>query len=66
METTVVSAVTEVLFNILLGCVSIAILTWGIVAVQSLFSEIKRGRREQEAAKRDEEYHKERMKELRK
>lgn len=66
METTVESAVTEVLLNILLGCISIAILTWGIVAVESLFHEICSNKREKEAAKRDEEYHRERMKELQK
>ena len=63
METTV-SAVTEILVNILLGCFSLATLSWVFVGVQSFFNDRKHEKREQEKEKRDAEYHAQRMKEF--
>lgn len=66
MDTTTVSAVTEFLVNILLGCFSLVTLTWIGVGIQTFFNDRKSEKREQEKAKRDEEYHEQRMKEYRK
>ena len=55
MET--VNVVTEALFNILLGILSIAIISWECVALQTFFNNRK-------CEKRDEEYHAKRMEEL--
>ncbi len=57
MEDTV-STVTEILMNILLGTISLSMLSWMLVAVQSFINDKKQ-------EKRDAEYHLERMKELR-
>lgn len=62
METT--SLITEILVNILLGCFSLATLSWVAVGVQSFFNDRKHEKREQEKEKRDAEYHAERMKEF--
>ncbi len=61
-----VSAVTELLVDIMLVCFSLAILSWVVVAVQSFINDHKREKREQEKEKRDAEYHEQRMKEYRK
>lgn len=66
MDTTTVNAVTEFLVNILLGCFSLVTLTWIGVGIQTFFNDRKSEKREQEKAKRDEEYHEQRMKEYRK
>lgn len=66
MDTTTVSAVTELLMNILIGSFSLAVLTWVLVGVQTFINDRKREKREQESSKRDAEYHLERMKEIRK
>ena len=65
MDTTTVSAVTEFLVNILLGCFSISTLVWVGVGIQSFINDRKSEKRDQEKAKRDEEYHEQRMKEYR-
>ena len=65
MEDTV-STVTEILMNILLGTISLSMLSWMLVAVQSFINDKKQEKRNQEKEKRDAEYHLERMKELRK
>jgi len=66
MDGSTMSAVTEVLLNILLGCFSVAVLSWVLVGVQTFINDRKREIREQESAKRDAEFHLERMKEIRK
>jgi len=66
MDGSTVSAVTELLVNILLGCFCLVTLSWVLVSAQSFIFDRKREKREQESAKRDEEYHLERMKEIRK
>lgn len=57
MDTATVSIVTEVMTNILLGCFSLAILSWGVVGIVSIINEHRR-------EKRDKAYHEKRMKEL--
>lgn len=58
------SLIAEILMNILIGCFSLATLSWVAVGIQSFFNDRKREKREQEKEKRDAEYHAERMKEL--
>ena len=64
MDTTTVSALTEMLVNILIICSSLAILSWVLVGVETFIHDRKREKREEEAAKRDLEYHELRMKEF--
>lgn len=66
MEGSTVSAVTELLVNILIGTFSLATLTWVFVGIQTAVNDHRREKREQEREKRDAEYHLERMKEYRK
>lgn len=63
MEANTVSAVTELLVNILLGSFSLLVLSWILVGVQEFINNRKREKREEESAKRDVEYHEQRMKE---
>jgi len=62
METT--SLINEILTDILLGCFSLATLSWVFVGVQMFLNDRKHEKREQEKEKRDAEYHAERMKEF--
>lgn len=66
MEGSTVSAVTELLVNILIGSFSLATLSWVFVGIQTFINDRKREKREQEREKRDTEYHLERMKEYKK
>ena len=66
MEGSTVSAVTELLVNILIGSFSLATLSWVFVGIQTFINDRKREKREQEREKRDAEYHLERMKEYKK
>ena len=63
MEANTVSADTELLVNILLGSFSLLVLSWILVGVQEFINNRKREKREEESAKRDAEYHEQRMKE---
>lgn len=63
MEANTVSAVTELLVNILLGSFSLLVLSWILVGVQEFINNRKREKREEESTKRDAEYHEQRMKE---
>ena len=63
MEANTVSAVTELLVNILLGSFSLLVLSWILVGVQEFINNREREKREEESAKRDAEYHEQRMKE---
>ncbi|MBP3206365.1 MAG: hypothetical protein J6M66_13195 [Lachnospiraceae bacterium] len=63
MEANAISAVTELLVNILLGSFSLLVLSWILVGVQEFINNRKREKREEESAKRDAEYHEQRMKE---
>ena len=58
------SLIAEILMNILIGCFSLATLSWVAVGIQSFFNDRKREKREQEKERRDAEYHAERMKEF--
>jgi len=62
MEST--SIISTILVNILIGCFSLATLSWVLVGVQTFINDRKRELREQEKEKRDAEYHAQRMKEL--
>ena len=64
MDGTQVSAVTEFLVNLLMGCFSLAVLTWVGVGIQTFINDRRSEKRDQEKAKRDEEYHEARMKEF--
>ena len=63
MDGTQVSVVTEFLVNVLMGCFSLAVLTWVGVGVQTFLNDRKEEKRRREQAKRDDEYHAARMKE---
>ena len=63
MDGQTVSAVTEFLVNLLMGCFSLAVLTWVGVGVQTFINDRKEEKRKREQEKRDEEYHAARMKE---
>ncbi len=63
MDGQTVSAVTEFLVNLLMGCFSLAVLTWVGVGIQTLINDRKEEKRRREQAKRDDEYHAARMKE---
>lgn len=63
--------ISTVLCNILVGCFCVLVLTWAAVAVQTLFNdrsrekrEIEKEKREKEQAARDLEYHEKRMQAL--
>ena len=64
MDGTQVSAVTEFLVNLLMGCFSLAVLTWVGVGIQTFINDRRSEKRDQEKTKRDEEYHEARMKEF--
>ncbi|MCW6662790.1 hypothetical protein NHG23_02675 [Aerococcaceae bacterium NML190073] len=56
--------VSTVLVNILLGCFSLAVLSWVFVGVETFIHDRKREKREEESAKRDAEYHVKRIEQL--
>lgn len=64
MEATTVSALTELLVNILLGCFSLMCLTMVVNFIQSIVNDHRREKREVEREARDLEYHNKRMNEL--
>lgn len=57
MEGSVVSTITELLVNVLIGTFSVAILSWVAVAVHTIMCDRRR-------EKREKEYHQARMKDL--
>ena len=64
MEGSTVSAVTELLVNILIGTFSLATLTWVFVGIQTFINDRRNEKRQAEREKRGAEYHAERMKEF--
>lgn len=58
--------VSTILVNILLGCFCLTVLSWVLVGVETFINDRKREKREEEAAKREVEYHAKRMAELNK
>ena len=63
MDGQTVSAVNELLVNILNGCFSLATLSWVLVGIETFIYERKREKSEEESVKRVAEYHEQRMKE---
>ena len=66
MEGSTVSAVTELLVNILICIFSLATLTWVFVGIQTFINDRRNEKRQAEREKRDAEYQAERMKEFKK
>ena len=61
MESTVM--ISSLLCNILIGC-CIVVLSWAVVAVQTVINDFKREKREEKKAAQDDEYHVKRMEAL--
>ena len=74
MESTVM--ISSLLCNILIGCFCIVVLSWAVVAIQTVINDFKREKREEkkyheermkrekEQAEHEREYHEKRMKSL--
>ncbi len=62
MESTVM--ISFLLCNILIGCFCIVVLSWAVVAVQTVINDFKREKREEKKAAQDDEYHVKRMEAL--
>ena len=60
MESTVM--ISSLLCNILIGCFCIVVLSWAVVAIQTVINDFKREKREEVSAARHLKYHDERMK----
>ena len=59
MESTVM--ISSLLCNILIGCFCIVVLSWAVVAIQTVINDFKR---EEKKAAQDDEYHIKRMESL--
>lgn len=57
-------AISTVLCNILIGCFCVVVLSWAVVAIQTVINDFKREKREEKKAVQDVEYHEKRMKSL--
>ena len=55
MESTVM--ISSLLCNILIGCFCIVVLSWAVVAIQTVINDFKREKREEKKAAQDDEYH---------
>ena len=55
MESTVM--ISSLLCNILIGCFCIVVLSWAVVAIQTVINDFKREKREEKKAAQDNEYH---------
>ena len=62
MENTVM--ISSLLCNILIGCFCIVVLSWAVVGIQNVILDFRRDKREAKKAAQDDEYHRERMKNL--
>jgi hypothetical protein len=60
MESTVI--ISSLLCNILIGCLCIVVVSWAVVAIQTVINDFKREKREEKKSAQDDEYHKKRMK----
>ena len=56
--------ISTVLCNILIGCFCIVVLSWAVVAIQTVINDFRREKREEKKSTQDDEYHQERMKAL--
>ena len=54
----------HLLCNILIGCFCIVVLSWAVVAIQTVINDFKREKREEKKAAQDDEYHIKRMESL--
>ena len=62
MESTVM--ISSLLCNILIGCFCVVVLSWAVVAIQTVINDFRREKREEKKSAQDDEYHQERMKAL--
>lgn len=62
MESTVM--ISSLLCNILIACFCVVVITWAVVAIQTVINDFKREKREEKKASQDDEYHEKRMKSL--
>jgi hypothetical protein len=56
--------ISSVLLHILLGCFCLVFLSWAVVGIQNVILDFRRDKRETKKAAQDDEYHRERMKNL--
>ena len=56
--------ISSVLLHILLGCFCLVVLSWAVVGIQNVILDFRRDKREEKKAAQDDEYHRERMKNL--
>ena len=56
--------ISTVLCNILVACFCVVVLSWAVVAIQTVINDIKREKREEKKAAQDDEYHLKRMEAL--
>lgn len=56
--------ISTVLCNILVACFCIVVLSWAVVAIQTVINDFKREKREEKKAAQDDEYHLKRMEAL--
>ena len=56
--------ISTVLLHILLGCFCLVVLSWAVVGIQNVIHDFRRDKREAKKAAQDDEYHRERMKNL--
>ena len=56
--------ISSLLCNILIGCFCIVVLSWAVVAIQTVINDFKREKREEKKAAQDDEYHIKRMESL--
>ena len=62
MENTVM--ISSLFCNILIRCFCIVVLSWAVVAIQTVINDFKREKREEKKALQDDEYHEKRMEAL--
>ena len=56
--------ISTVLCNILIGCFCVVVLSWAVVAIQTVINDFRREKREEKKSAQDDEYHQARMKAL--
>ena len=60
MDSTVM--ISSLLCDILIGCFCIVVLSWAVVAIQTVINDFKREKREEKKTLQNDEYHEKRMK----
>ena len=56
--------ISTVLCNIFIGCFCVVVLSWAVVAIQTVINDFRREKREEKKSVQDDEYHQARMKAL--